>query len=96
MESVNMTIKVDRQIKLEFDKFCENVGMNASTAINMFIRAALRTRELPFTISDVDYTSNRNLSDVLRAVQNRSAAIPAKMTIDEIEAIIKLCSDKKV
>ena len=39
MESLNLNVRVDANDKKRFEQFCSNVGMNVSTAINMFIKA---------------------------------------------------------
>ena len=51
MASANITIRVDEETKRQFDAFCENVGLNVTTAIHMFMKNVLRTRELPFVVS---------------------------------------------
>jgi DNA-damage-inducible protein J len=53
MEAVNVTIRVDKETKREFDAFCENVGMNITTALNMYMKAVIRNRELPFRVTDL-------------------------------------------
>ena len=50
MESININVRVDADDKKGFEQFCNNVGMNVSTAINMFIKAVLREQKLPFEI----------------------------------------------
>lgn len=50
MESLNLSVRVDANDKKKFEQFCENVGMNVSTAINMFIKAVLREQKLPFEV----------------------------------------------
>ena len=50
MESLNISVCVDANDKKNFEQFCENVGMNVSTAINMFIKAVLREQKLPFEV----------------------------------------------
>ncbi len=50
MESLNLNVRVDANDKKGFEKFCNNVGMNVSTAINMFIKAVLREQKLPFEV----------------------------------------------
>ena len=42
METLNLSVRVDANDKKNFEQFCDNVGMNVSTAINMFIKAVLR------------------------------------------------------
>ena len=54
MATVNITVKVEEEIKRNFDDFCENVGINATAAVNMFIRTVLHTRELPFKVTDTN------------------------------------------
>ena len=54
MESLNLNVRVDAKDKRNFEKFCNSVGMNVSTAINMFIKVVLKERKLPFEIRD-DY-----------------------------------------
>ena len=52
MSTVNLTVRVDEGTKREFDVFCENVGLNATSAVNMFIKTVVRTRALPFIVTD--------------------------------------------
>jgi len=53
MASVNVTIRLDEEVKKQFETFCDNVGLNITAAINMFIKATLRERVIPFSITDV-------------------------------------------
>ena len=92
METVNITVRVDKDIKMAFDEFCDNVGMNVSTAINMFLRATLLERRLPFTISDPDpkAQARKNMKAALRALQEESIKNGTdKTTMEEIIADIK-------
>lgn len=52
MATVTVTARIDANDKSEFEKFCENVGMNVSTAFNMFVKAVLREKKLPFEIAE--------------------------------------------
>jgi len=53
MAQSTMSIRIDDDIKKGFDKFCDDVGMNASVAVNMFVRATLRENKLPFEVSSI-------------------------------------------
>jgi len=84
----NITIRVEEETKQQFDNFCVNVGTNMSTAINMFIKSVLRTRELPFVITDVDPVVEK-AKFALASMQAQSEINgTAKMTMDEINAEI--------
>ena len=50
MALTTITSRVDASDKAGFDSFCKDMGMNASTAINMFIKAVLREGCLPFPV----------------------------------------------
>ena len=46
--SVNVTFRMDPKVKAQVDELYSSLGMNMSTAINMFVRQCLRERQLPF------------------------------------------------
>ena len=50
MESLTLNVRVDAKDKKYFAQFCNSVGMNVSTAVNMFIKAVLREQKLPFEV----------------------------------------------
>ena len=53
MANSTFSIRIDSDIKKEFDGFCAEVGMNPSTAFNMFARVVVRDKKLPFEVSSI-------------------------------------------
>ena len=51
MSQATLTARVDEQDKKDFDAFCSSVGLNTSVAINLYVKAVLRERRIPFEIS---------------------------------------------
>ena len=51
MAQSTITARVDERDKIAFDNFCGNVGLNTSTAINLFVKAVIREGRIPFEIS---------------------------------------------
>lgn len=43
-----LSVRVDSEAKASFTKLCEELGMTASVAVNMFVKQMLRERALPF------------------------------------------------
>ncbi len=87
MGAVNVTVRVDEEIKKEFDTFCDNVGMNITTAFNMFIKATLRTRQLPFSVTDIhpEKQARKVFKDAFLSSQNQSVINGTdSMTMHEI------------
>lgn len=65
-----ITARVDEQDKASFDAFCSSVGLNTSTAINLFVKAVLRQNRIPFEItqnSDPFY-SFQNQAYIMKSV----------------------------
>ncbi len=54
MSQTTLSIRMDKEVKERFDAFCADVGMNATVAVNMFARAVLREKRIPFEISSSD------------------------------------------
>ncbi|MCI9597230.1 MAG: type II toxin-antitoxin system RelB/DinJ family antitoxin [Firmicutes bacterium] len=71
MAQATLTARVDERDKANFDAFCSNVGLNASTAINLFVKAVLRENRIPFEITQATdlFFSKRNLAYVKKSVQ---------------------------
>lgn len=65
MESSNLNVRVDANDKKGFEQFCSSVGMNVSTAVNMFIKAVLREQKLPFEVrsNTLDETTYEKLKE---------------------------------
>lgn len=51
MKTVNVTIRVDEEIKKQADDLFSDLGMSLSTALNIFLRQSVREQRLPFEIS---------------------------------------------
>ena len=59
--TTNISIRMDRSLKEEAEKLFSQLGMNLSTAFNIFVRQSLRERRIPFVIScDIPNLVTRN------------------------------------
>lgn len=50
MTSTNLNIRTDKEIKETAEKIYSSLGLNMTTAINMFLRASIRERGIPFEL----------------------------------------------
>jgi DNA-damage-inducible protein J len=71
-QTINVTIRLDREIKERAEKLFEDLGMNLSTAYNIFTRQALRQGKIPFEISDPFY-SEENQAELKRRMADVKA-----------------------
>ena len=47
----NLNIRIDRDLKMEADRLFNDMGMNLTTAVNVFVRQAVLERAIPFKIN---------------------------------------------
>ena len=92
MAQVTFSVRMDESLKKQFDSLCQDFGMNASTAINIFARAVVRQRRIPFEISspETDITREGAMQAfmALRA-QARENGV-SDMSLDDINKEIDL------
>lgn len=90
MSQATFSVRMDEQLKRQFDGLCQEFGMTASTAINVFARAVVRERRIPFEIAAPQ--SDLTRSDALRAFQTLRAEAKANgvsdLSLAEINAEI--------
>ena len=91
MAQTAMTVRMDSQQKAQFDRLCEQFGMSANTAINIFVRAVIRSRSIPFSIKaneEDDVTAKaRESFNRIRAAAERGDT--PELTLDEINEEIR-------
>ena len=92
MAQSTFSVRMDEALKEEFDCLCRDFGMNASTAINIFARAVVRERRIPFEIAAPNTAVTRaGALDAFEALRKQAKANGASdMTLDQINAEIEL------
>ena len=81
-DTINVTIRLDREIKERAESMFADFGMNLSTAVNIFTRQALRQGKIPFDIGDPFY-SEKNQAELRRRIEEIEAGT-AKLTAREL------------
>ncbi len=51
MKDVNVTIKVDKNLKKQADMLFADLGLNLTTAFNLFLRQSVLEQRIPFQIT---------------------------------------------
>ena len=71
MPQTTFSVRMDTEIKKQLDDFCDKVGMSTTTAFNMFARAVLREKRLPFEVTTESadpFYSESNLAHLRRGI----------------------------
>lgn len=65
-----INIRVDDKTKSNAEKILENIGLNMSTAINVFFKAVIRENGIPFQLKNDVFYSEENIKELERRVAN--------------------------
>lgn len=96
MAQATFSIRMDETLKKQFDSLCSDFGMNATTAFNIFAKAVVRERRIPFEISS---PANTIRDDAISAFWEMRKIAEENglqdMTLDEINAEIEAVRSRK-
>lgn len=91
MAQATFSVRMDKALKRQFDSLCQDFGMTASTAINVFARAVVRERKIPFEIAAAPQEITRDGAlqafNALRAQAKNNGV--SGMSTDEIDEEIR-------
>ena len=63
MAPTNLNIRTDKEIKEAAEKIYSSLGLNMTTAINMFLRASIRESGIPFDLK-LDIPSDETIKAI--------------------------------
>ncbi|MCL2634723.1 MAG: type II toxin-antitoxin system RelB/DinJ family antitoxin [Oscillospiraceae bacterium] len=88
MAQTNLTIRIDEGIKQEAETLFNNIGLNMSSAINVFFRQAIREQAIPFELKPYDdYYTGENLKKLKRSMAQSNRGETISFTMSELEAM---------
>lgn len=97
MQQANISIRVDKTVKDRFCDLCNSFGLTTTTAFNLFMKAVIRERKIPFEIS-VDETQSieqRGLQAFETLREQASSNKIQDLSLEEINNIIKQTRDER-
>ena len=90
METTNLNIRTDKAIKDQAEAIFNELGLNMTTAINMFLRTTIRENGIPFDLK-LDTPNEITASAIeegRRLMANSSA--PRYSSMDELKAALEV------
>lgn len=88
MAQTQINVRMDEKLKQEFEKFCDETGMNISTAVNIFAKTVVREQRIPFEIETDQFYSKKNqeyLAKVIAEIKNGTAKLEEHEIIEDGE-----------
>lgn len=61
MATTNLNIRIDKEIKNSVEKIFNELGLNMTTAINMFLRTTIREHGIPFELK-IEIPNNNSIN----------------------------------
>ena len=77
MATVNMSIRMDSELKKQADALLSDMGLNMTTAMNMFLRQVVRQGRIPFEIA-TDIPNSETIAAIKEMDDMLSGKITAK------------------
>lgn len=91
MAQATFSVRMDETLKKQFDALCSDFGMTASTAINVFARAVVRERKIPFEIAspEPEITREQAMQAFMSLRMQAKKKFPQGMSLEEIDEEIR-------
>lgn len=91
MGLATINIRIDEKDKKEFNDLCNELGLNMTTAFNMFVKSMIRTGGLPF-----DTTIRKPNLETLMALEEakRIAKDPNVKTYNSVEEVMRALEEE--
>lgn len=87
--TTNISIRMDKDVKAQAEAFFSELGMNLTTAFNIFVRQSLRDGKIPFEIS-VNQPNSETIAAMLEAERiAKDPSVKGYTDLDELFADLK-------
>ena len=98
MAQTAFTVRMDSEVKKQFDELCKDFGMSSNTAFNIFARTVIKKQRIPFEMeSEREAVIRRGWEAAERIRQQSVENGTSNMTLDEInEEIRKYREERRI
>ena len=84
-QTVLFNFRMDAQVKADMEKVCEDLGMNMSTAFNIYAKKIAREHRIPFELSADPFYSESNLAFLREGLDALNAGKGVEHELIEVE-----------
>lgn len=83
MATASVTIRMDEDLKKQAETLFDEIGMNMTTALTVFIKTAVRQQKIPFELATDPFYSEANMERLRKAITDVESG-KAKLTAHEL------------
>jgi len=88
MAQTNVNIRMDEELKRNFERLCDDMGLTVTTAITAFAKAAVRKNRMPFELEGDPFYSEANMAHVRKGIEQAENGEYVTMTLDELRTFL--------
>ena len=90
MANTNLNIRTDKEVKEQAEGIYAELGLNMTTAVNLFLRASIRASGIPFDLKlDMPNEETRRAIEEGRQIA-QDPGVPAYESVDDLKAALDL------
>lgn len=86
-ETTNLNIRIDKDLKERAEAIFADMGLNMTTAFNIFVRQVLRQGKIPFEIASDRFYSESNMCALHESIRQAEQGKVIVKTMDELEQL---------
>lgn len=85
MAQTLINVRMDEELKRDFDMVCNELGMNMTTAIMIFAKKVTREKRIPFDVAIDPFYSESNLLALQKSMEQLANGKVIVKNLDELE-----------
>ena len=87
MAQTNISIRMDDEMKRDFDRVCNELGINMTVGITILAKKMIREQRIPFEVSIDPFYTQANQAALRHSADQLRAGQVTEHTLDELEAM---------
>ena len=88
MAQSNINIRMDDEMKRDFDRVCNELGINMTVAITILAKKMIREQRIPFEVSIDPFYSQSNTAALRKSAQQLRAGQVIEHSLAELEDMV--------
>lgn len=85
MAQSTINIRMDADLKQSFERLCQEIGMNMTTAFTIFAKQSVREQKLPVRLKVDPFYSEANLNFLRQAIADMDAGKGVEHELIEVD-----------
>ena len=86
MAQTTVSIRMDEDLKKDFDSICNDLGMTMTTAVIILAKKMAREKRLPFEVSIDPFYSESNMKALEESIVQMKSGKTVTKSFDELES----------